>query len=138
MLPIGSDGGTPGTLMPQASNLNDDVGFYAAKVVLSALTYELTPITTVGIIGSATEQGWDASTPMEWDTTEKCWVITTTLKGGAGYELKFRGNDDWDEATGNGAVAGTTSLTVQTPTYRLRRQVLQLSSSILLATARAM
>ena len=99
--PDWGDGGTPGTLMPQAGNLNADVGFYAAKVVLSALTYELTPITTVGIIGSATEQGWDASTPMEWDTTEKCWVITTTLKGGAGYELKFRGNDDWDDATGN-------------------------------------
>lgn len=94
-------GGSPGTLKPQAGDLTADEGFYAAKVVLSALTFELTPITTVGIIGSATENGWDASTPMDWDSTEKCWVITTTLKGGAGFEMKFRGNDDWADATGN-------------------------------------
>lgn len=53
----------------------------------------LNPVTyaTVGIIGSATSRGWDASTPMNAGTSG--WNLTTYLTTG---ELKFRANDSWD------------------------------------------
>lgn len=55
---------------------------------------ELTPITTIGIIGDATPGGWDASTPMTYSKADGAWVIKdVTLKDG---ELKFRANDAWD------------------------------------------
>jgi 1,4-alpha-glucan branching enzyme len=48
---------------------------------------------TVGIIGSATSQGWDASTPMKQGSSVNDWTLTTYLTSG---ELKFRANNSWD------------------------------------------
>lgn len=45
-----------------------------------------------GIIGDATPDKWDASTPMTLDPATATWSVTTTLTDG---ELKFRANDDW-------------------------------------------
>lgn len=47
-----------------------------------------------GIIGDATAGGWDTSTPMTWDATNKVFTVTTTLIGGKAF--KFRANDAWD------------------------------------------
>lgn len=48
---------------------------------------------TVGIIGSATDAGWDASTPMEQDADNpNIWTIQITLMDGA---AKFRADDAW-------------------------------------------
>ena len=53
-------------------------------------TYE-----TVGIIGSATPNGWDASTPMTQDATnEHLWTLAEIAL--ADGEAKFRANDAWD------------------------------------------
>ncbi|MDE6496682.1 MAG: SusF/SusE family outer membrane protein [Duncaniella sp.] len=69
-------------------------GLYYAKANISALTYSLSPaITTIGIIGDATENGWDASTPLTPSEDFLTWTGTVTLKGG---EFKFRANDSWD------------------------------------------
>ena len=69
-------------------------GLYYAKANISALTYSLSPaITTIGIIGDATENGWDASTPLTPSADFLTWTGTVTLKGG---EFKFRANDSWD------------------------------------------
>ncbi|HBI58323.1 MAG: hypothetical protein OSJ46_07150 [Duncaniella sp.] len=69
-------------------------GLYYAKANISALTYSLSPaITTIGIIGDATENGWDASTPLAPSADFLTWTGTVTLKGG---EFKFRANDSWD------------------------------------------
>lgn len=48
-------------------------------------------INTVGIIGSATENGWGSSTPME-QISEHEWTIDIQLSDG---EVKFRANDEW-------------------------------------------
>lgn len=50
-------------------------------------------ITTVGIIGSATANGWNTSTPMtQTSATSHIWRITVPLTVG---EAKFRANDAW-------------------------------------------
>ncbi len=56
-----------------------------------ALTY--TAINRVGIIGSATPNGWNSDQAMTYNATEKCWEIKgITLTAG---EMKFRANNDW-------------------------------------------
>ena len=51
-------------------------------------------ITTVGIIGSATPNGWDSDIDMVQDATDTClWTLDITLVAG---EVKFRANDGWD------------------------------------------
>lgn len=77
-------------------NFNIEAGFYQLKYTLSTNSLEATPFTW-GIIGSATEGGWDAQKDMTYDPTEGCWVLEgVTLTAGEGTdEFKFRGNDDW-------------------------------------------
>lgn len=66
---------------------NDVTGKYLFKI-LNAPTYQ-----TVGIIGSATDKGWESSTPMNLVAgKENDWILTTYLTAG---ELKFRANDSW-------------------------------------------
>lgn len=72
----------------------NEEGFYKIVLNLDSKTMELTPITTIGIIGDATPNGWDASTPMTYSKADGAWVIKDVqLKDG---ELKFRANDGWD------------------------------------------
>ena len=46
----------------------------------------------MGVIGDATANGWDASTPMEYDKDKVEFTVVTTLKPGG---FKFRANNDW-------------------------------------------
>ena len=57
------------------------------------MTWIATEITTYGLIGDATEGGWDVSTPMTFDAATSTYTVTTTLKEGT---FKFRANDGWD------------------------------------------
>ena len=80
---------------PDAANIviTEPEGYYKVDVDLSAKTYTLTPITTIGIIGAATPGGWDAETPLTYNKTERCWVVKNIeLKAG---ECKFRANNAW-------------------------------------------
>jgi hypothetical protein len=63
---------------------------------------------TVGIIGSATSNGWDASTPMMLASPgdPNKWVLTISLLAG---EIKFRANDNWDVNWGGSALPGGTA-----------------------------
>ena len=86
-------GATPGTLALSGPNLKiPAAGYYLIKVDTEKLTYEAIP-TTWGIIGSATERGWDNSTAMTYDKNTKLWSVTVTLSTGA---WKFRANNSWD------------------------------------------
>ena len=77
-----------------AGNLNAPAdALYWCTVNFPGLTYELTEITTYGLIGDATPNGWDASTPLTPSADFLVWTATVHL--GAG-EFKFRANDDWD------------------------------------------
>ena len=77
-------------------------------VDVKALTYSLTAITTIGVIGPAQEGSWDTDTDMTWDEESKTWTVTMEL---AADQFKFRANDDWDINWG-GAGADPTPATV--------------------------
>lgn len=87
------DGGD-GTISTSGGNINSgSEGLFWADVNLPALTYTLTPITTYGLIGSATPQGWDASTAMTPSADFLTWTVDVALSAG---EIKFRANNGWD------------------------------------------
>lgn len=94
----GTNYGTDFSTAADAGNISlpegNEEGFYKIVLNLDSKTMELTPITTIGIIGDATPNGWDASTPMTYSKADGAWVIKDVqLKDG---ELKFRANDAWD------------------------------------------
>jgi hypothetical protein len=66
-------------------------GLFSATLA-SAQTVDVYP--TVGIIGSATAKGWDASTPMALTNAADVhqWSLTLNLTQN---EVKFRANDAW-------------------------------------------
>ena len=53
--------------------------------------YTVEPITW-GIIGDATEGGWDTDTDMTYDPEAGVWKVTAELQQGG---IKFRRNDSW-------------------------------------------
>ena len=86
-------GGSEGTLAEQAGNLSAPAGYYKVEADLAAMTYALTPITTIGIVGPAQAGGWGADTDMTYNKDTGAWEATIEL---AADELKFRANDGWD------------------------------------------
>lgn len=92
---LSTDGGSGNIPVPAA-------GYYKLSINTSALTYTLEAVAapsvsyaTVGIIGSATPNSWDSSTPMVQSTFDShIWMLgNTALTDG---EMKFRANDSWD------------------------------------------
>lgn len=114
-------GSADGTLSTDggAGNLSVEKGFYLLKANTSSLTWSATPITTFGLIGDATENGWDGSTPMAFNAATLEYTVTTTLKDG---ELKFRANDAWDINLG-GDISNLSfdggNITVTAGTYKI-------------------
>ena len=80
--------------------MTQPAGYYKVDIDLSEKKYELTPITTIGIIGDATVNGWSGDdidmkyVPYNKETKEgRYWEVKDiTLKTGV---IKFRANDDW-------------------------------------------
>ena len=71
----------------------EEAGYYMVEVNLKDMTYKLTLITTIGIIGPAQEGGWDKDTDMTYDKEKGTWVIEgVALSAG---EMKFRADHDW-------------------------------------------
>jgi hypothetical protein len=71
----------------------NSAGVYLLDANTTALTYSASLITSMGIIGPATPQGWNASTDMTYLGNYK-WTITLALIGS--QPLKFRANEAWD------------------------------------------
>jgi len=71
----------------------NSAGVYYLNADVANLTYSATFISTFGVIGTATPQQWNASTPMSYNVSTGLWTITVNLTPGA---LKFRANDAWD------------------------------------------
>ena len=90
-----SDDGMTGTLINDGGSGNIMVapGFYRALVNLKDMTYQLTAISTIGIVGPAQSGGWDADTDMTYNPATFAWEATIDL---AADEFKFRANDAWD------------------------------------------
>lgn len=102
-----------------AGNLKAEKGFYLLKANISSLTWSAVLIQTFGLIGSATDGGWDTSTPMTFDAAKSEYSITATLKDG---ELKFRANDAWDVNLGGNPehlTFGGANIAVKAGTYKI-------------------
>ena len=86
--------GLSGTLIDDggSGNVLATPGFYRAEVNLAEMTYSLTPIYGIGIIGPAQAGGWSEDTDMAYNPETRAWEVTIEL---AADEFKFRANDDW-------------------------------------------
>ena len=109
---------------PDAANIviTEPAGYYQVDVDLSAKTYTLTPITSIGIIGSAAPNGWESDVDLTYYIKERCWEVKDIkLKAG---EIKFRANDGWDISWGGELDKLTTknggNITVEAGTYDIK------------------
>lgn len=114
---------------PDAANITmtEPAGYYKVDVDLDSKSYTLTPIQTIGIIGSASPKGWDsdvAMTYVPYNTETKelgYWEIKdVTLTSG---EIKFRADGDWAINWGgdtNALTQGGPNITVDAGTYDIK------------------
>ena len=107
--------------------MTEEAGYYKVDVDLESKSYVLTPITTIGIIGSASPNGWDSDVDMTYvpynaETKELGdWEAKDiTLASG---EIKFRANDDWAINWGgdvNALTQGGNNISVDAGTYDIK------------------
>ena len=86
------DDGGSGNIMPAP-------GFYRADVNLADMTFKLTAINSVYVVGSAVGNDWDNGVKMTFNHDKHCWECDATFTE-AGV-IKFKGNGTWDSADGN-------------------------------------
>ncbi len=95
-----------------------DAGYYMIEVDLNAMTYAVTKIESIGIIGPAQAGGWDSDTDMTYVQDGGYWIArAVTLSAG---DMKFRANDGWDINWGgsfDALVQGGDNMTVEAGTY---------------------
>lgn len=85
-------GDSEGTLAVGAGNINTDPGFYMVEANLANMTYKLTPITTIGVIGGF--NGWASDyASLQYNPATGAWEGYCDIP--AGTEFKFRANEDW-------------------------------------------
>ncbi|MDE6796058.1 MAG: hypothetical protein K2J63_12240 [Muribaculaceae bacterium] len=86
------EGEEPGTLSTDGGNLSvSPEGLYWCTANVEELTYTTYYVSTIGVIGDATPDGWNGSTAL---TSDNYLVWKGVVAFGAG-EFKFRANDDW-------------------------------------------
>jgi starch-binding outer membrane protein SusE/F len=74
-------------------SLGGGAGLYYVKADVGAMNWYNYKITTWGLIGSATPNGWNnPDQDMTYNASTKIWTITLNLVAG---DIKFRANDDW-------------------------------------------
>ncbi len=86
------DDGGSGNIMPAP-------GFYRADVNLADMSFKLTAINSVYVVGSAVGNDWDNGVAMTFNHDKHCWECDATFTE-AGV-IKFKGNGTWDSADGN-------------------------------------
>ena len=89
---IGSGDDASGTLTVGGDNIMVTPGFYRAEIDLANLTYKLTSISGIGLIGPAQAGGWGEDTDLTYNAETRAWEGTVDLTAD---EFKFRANDDW-------------------------------------------
>ena len=107
--------------------MTEEAGYYKVDVDLSAKTYTLIPITTIGIIGSASPNGWDSDVDMTYvpynaETKELGYWEAKDITLASG-EIKFRANDDWAINWGgdtNALTQGGDNISVEAGTYDIK------------------
>ena len=107
--------------------MTEAAGYYKVDVDLENKSYVLTPIKTIGIIGDATADGWDADqnlTYVPYNSETKAlgyWEAKdVVLKAGT---MKFRANHDWAINWGgdvNALTQGGDNISVDAGTYDIK------------------
>jgi len=88
-------GASEGTLAVGAGNINTAEGFYMVEANIANLTYNLTPITTIGVIGSFPTTNWGSDeAKLTYNNATGAWEGRCTIPDGV--KFKFRANDSWD------------------------------------------
>lgn len=88
-------GASEGTLAVGAGNINTAEGFYMVEANIANLTYNLTPITTIGVIGSFPNTNWGSDeAKLTYNNATGAWEGRCTIPDGV--KFKFRANDSWD------------------------------------------
>ena len=104
------------TTDPSAGNFTVDSAVYVVTIDINALTIDLTKTDDWGIIGSSIPPyDWSSDVDMNYNGQRKMWEITGTFKAG---EFKFRANNDWSFAYGDGG-GGTLSSSGSAPNLQL-------------------
>ena len=80
-------------------NVPAATGLLRIDVDIVNLTYTLSKIDFVDMIGDATAGGWNNGTVLTWDDAEGCFSVITSIA--AQGTVKFRGNGTWDNFDGN-------------------------------------
>lgn len=80
-------------------NVPAATGLHRIDVDIVNLTYTLSKIDFVDMIGDATAGGWNNGTVLTWDDAEGCFSVITSIA--AQGTVKFRGNGTWDNFDGN-------------------------------------
>ena len=114
---------------PDAANITmtEEAGYYKVDVDLESKSYVLTPITTIGIIGSASPNGWDSDVDMTYvpynaETKELGYWEAKDITLASG-EIKFRANNDWAINWGgdtNALTQGGDNISVEAGTYDIK------------------
>ena len=107
--------------------MTEAAGYYKVDVDLDSKSYVLTPITTIGIIGSASPNGWDSDVDMTYvpynaETKEPGYWEAKDITLASG-EIKFRANDDWAINWGgdtNALTQGGANISVDAGTYDIK------------------
>lgn len=107
--------------------MTEEAGYYKVDVDLESKSYVLTPITTIGIIGSASPNGWDSDVDMTYvpynaETKELGYWEAKDITLASG-EIKFRANDDWAINWGgdtNALTQGGDNISVEAGTYDIK------------------
>ena len=98
----------------------ETAGYYMIEVNLREMTYKLTLITTIGVVGPAQAGGWDADTDLTYNAESGAWEGTLEL---GADKMKFRANDEWGINWGgtlDALVQGGADIVVEAGTYAIK------------------
>ena len=85
-------GGSNGTLVAGGANIQAN-GFVYVNANIGNMTYSVTNITSMGVIGDAVNPDWTTEAPLTYNAETGAWEGTVTFTTG---EFKFRANGDWN------------------------------------------
>ncbi len=69
-----------------------DAGFYRINLDVASMSYTLTPVTSISIIGDVNSGSWGTDTDLTYNVASGAWEYTGDLIAG---QFKFRMNHDW-------------------------------------------
>lgn len=112
-------GGTNGNLVADGANILAN-GLVYVNANLNNMTYSVTNITSMGIIGDAVNADWATEAPLTYNAETGAWEATgVVLNAGS---IKFRANNAWEINFGgalDNLVINGDNITVEAGTYNV-------------------